>query len=254
MEKIVWGFNNMSKTVLISGGARGIGKSISEIFAKNKYNVVINYFSSEIAARKLENRLMNQGFSALAVFADVTKRADMERMIDTVQGAFGSIDVLINNAGISQNKLFTDTTEEEWDSMLNVHLKGMYNCSQMVVPEMVRKKEGKIINISSIWGMVGASCEVSYSTAKAGMIGFTKALAKELGPSNIQVNCVAPGVIDTDMMESFTEEEKSMLIEKTPLMRLGKADEIANLVFYLAQPEANFITGQVISSNGGLVI
>ncbi|PKM76565.1 MAG: 3-oxoacyl-ACP reductase [Firmicutes bacterium HGW-Firmicutes-15] len=244
----------MNRTVLITGGAKGIGKAISEVFAQNHYNVVINYFSSEKAAQKLEKDLLERGFSALAICADVTKRGEIEKLIDTVHWAFGSIDVLVNNAGISQNKLFTDTTEEEWDSMINVHLKGMYNCSQMVVPEMVRKKQGKIINISSIWGMVGASCEVSYSTAKAGMIGFTKALAKELGPSNIQVNCVAPGVIETEMMDSFTEEEKGMMIEQTPLMRFGKAEEIANLVFYLAQPGADFITGQVISSNGGLVI
>lgn len=244
----------MNRTILISGGAKGIGKAIAEIFARSKYNVVINYFSSEKAARKLEENLKEQGFSVLAICADVTKRVEIEKLIDTVHKVFGPIDVLVNNAGISQNKLFTDTTEEEWDSMINVHLKGMYNCSQMVVPEMVRKKNGKIINISSIWGIVGASCEVSYSTAKAGMIGFTKALAKELGPSNIQVNCVAPGVIETDMMDSFTDEEKGMLIEQTPLMRFGKAEEIANLVFFLAQHEADFITGQVISSNGGFVI
>jgi 3-oxoacyl-[acyl-carrier protein] reductase len=244
----------MNRTVLITGGARGIGKAISEIFAKYEYNVVINYFNSEEAAKKLEKDLINQGFSALAICADVTKRVQIEKLIDTVHGVFGSIDVLVNNAGVSQNKLFTDTTEEEWDSMIDVHLKGLFNCSKMVVPGMVTKKKGKIINISSIWGMVGASCEVSYSTAKAGMIGFTKALAKELGPSNIQVNCVAPGIIETDMMNAFNEEEKSILIEKTPLMRFGKAEEIANLVFYLAQHEADFITGQVISANGGLVV
>jgi 3-oxoacyl-[acyl-carrier protein] reductase len=244
----------MTRTVLITGAAKGIGRAISEAFAQNKYNVVINYFSSEEAAKELEKSLIKQGFSALAVGADVSQRVQVEKMMDAVNRAFGSIDVLVNNAGISQNKLFTDTTEEEWDSMINVNLKGMFNCSQIVVPEMVMKKQGKIINISSIWGMVGASCEVSYSTAKAGMIGFTKALAKELGPSNIQVNCVAPGVIETDMMDSFTAEEKSILIDQTPLMRFGKAEEIANLVFFLAQPEADFITGQVISSNGGLVI
>jgi len=244
----------MNRTVLISGGAKGIGKAIAGVFARNNYNVVINYFSSEEAAQELQKSLTEQGFSAAAICADITKRVEVEKLMEIVNGVFGSIDVLVNNAGISQNKLFTDTTEEEWDSMINVHLKGMYNCCQMVVPEMIRKKRGKIINISSIWGMVGASCEVGYSTAKAGMIGFTKALAKELGPSNIQVNCVAPGVIETDMMDSFTEEEKGMLIEQTPLMRFGKAEEIANLVFFLAQPEADFITGQVISSNGGLVI
>jgi 3-oxoacyl-[acyl-carrier protein] reductase len=198
--------------------------------------------------------LKEQGYSALIIGADVTKREQVEKMRDTIHAVYGSIDIFVNNAGISANKLFTDTSETEWDAMMDVHLKGMFNCSQMVVPDMVKNKRGKIINISSIWGMVGASCEVSYSTAKAGMIGFTKALAKELGPSNIQVNCVAPGVIDTDMMSSFSEEEKGMLIEQTPLMRLGKPSEIASLVFYLAQPDADFITGQVISSNGGFVI
>ncbi len=244
----------MQKTVLISGAARGIGRAIAETFASKGYNVVINYFSSEEAAQRLEKSLTGQGFSALAIRSDVTNREQVEKMIHTVGRIFGPIDVLVNNAGISSNKLFTDTTEPEWDRMMDVHLKGMYNCSQLVIPAMVSKKHGKIINISSIWGMVGASCEVSYSTAKAGMIGFTKALAKELGPSNIQVNCVTPGVIDTDMMNSFTAEEKGMLIEQTPLMRLGQAEEIASLVFYLAQPEADFITGQVISANGGLVI
>jgi 3-oxoacyl-[acyl-carrier protein] reductase len=244
----------MNETILISGAAKGIGKAIAEIFARSGYNVVINYFKSEDAARQLAATLKEQGLSAMAIGADVTKREQVEKMVDTVYGVFGSIDILVNNAGISTNKLFTDTTETEWDAMMDVHLKGMFNCSQMVVPDMVKNKRGKIINISSIWGMVGASCEVSYSTAKAGMIGFTKALAKELGPSNIQVNCVAPGVIDTDMMSSFSEEEKGMLIEQTPLMRLGKPSEIASLVFYLAQPDADFITGQVISSNGGFVI
>lgn len=243
----------MSRTVFLSGAAKGIGKAIAEIFARNGYNVVINYFSSAAAAQKLERSLIEQGFCALAIGADITKREQVEKMMETVHDTFGSIDVLVNNAGISANKLFTDITEDEWDSMMDVHLKGMFNCTQMVIPNMVRNKQGKIINISSIWGMVGASCEVSYSTAKAGMIGFTKALAKELGPCNIQVNCVAPGVIETDMMSSFTAEEKNSLIEQTPLMRFGKAEEIASLVFYLAQSEADFITGQVISSNGGFV-
>ena len=244
----------MNRTVLITGGAKGIGKAIAEIFAKNQYNVIINYFSSEEEAKNLEKDLIEQGFSALAFRADITKMAQMEKMIEDVNMIFGPIDVLVNNAGVSQYKLFTDTAEEDWDAMINVHLKGMYNCCKMVVPKMISKKKGKIINISSIWGMVGASCEVSYSTAKAGMIGFTKALAKELGPSNIQVNCVTPGVIETDMLNSLNEEDKILLIEKTPLMRFGKAEEIANLVCYLAMQESDFITGQIISPNGGLVI
>ncbi|MDS1030882.1 SDR family oxidoreductase [Bacillota bacterium LX-D] len=244
----------MNKTVLITGGAKGIGKATAEIFAKHQYNVVINYFNSEEAAKNLESSLREQGYSALAIRADVTKRVQTEEMIENVYLTLGAIDVLVNNAGISQSKLFTDISEEDWDTMINVHLKGMFNCCKMVVPKMINNKEGKIINISSIWGMVGASCEVSYSTAKAGMIGFTKALAKELGPSNIQVNCVAPGAVETDMLSSLNEEDKKLLMEETPLMRLGKAEEIANLVYYLATQDADFITGQVISPNGGLVI
>lgn len=244
----------MKKTVLITGGAKGIGKATVEAFAENQFNVVINYFSSEKAATSIASQLRGRGLSALALRADITQRLEVERMVEEACQAFGSIDVLVNNAGISHYKLFPEITEEEWDRMIDVHLKGMYNCCKLVVPEMIRKKKGKIINISSIWGMVGASCEVSYSTAKAGMIGFTKALAKELGPSNIQVNCVAPGVIETDMLNPLTEVDKSLLRDEIPLMRFGQVKEIANLVLYLAKHESDYITGQVISPNGGLVM
>lgn len=242
------------RTVLITGGAKGIGKATAEVFAENHFNVVINYLSSGEAAKSLVKNLQERGLSALALYADITQKVQVEKMVEEAYQAFGSIDVLVNNAGISHYKLFPEITEEEWDRMINVHLKGMYNCCKLIVPEMIKKKKGKIINISSIWGMVGASCEVSYSTAKAGMIGFTKALAKELGPSNIQVNCVAPGVIETDMLSNLTEADKNLLKDEIPLMRFGQVQEIANLVFYLATQQADYITGQVISPNGGLVI
>lgn len=244
----------MKKTVLITGGSRGIGSALVKVFAKNNYNVIINYLKSEKEALYLQSSLLKEGYSALVYKADIRKRSEVESMIKEGIRRFGSIDVLVNNAGISQQKLFTDITENEWDYMLDVHIKGMFNCSQCVLPNMISNKKGKIINISSIWGMVGASCEVHYSTAKAGIIGFTKALAKEVGPSNIQVNCVAPGIIETEMNSFLDEEEKKWLVEDTPLMRFGKPEEVAENVLYIASDKADFITGQVISINGGFVI
>jgi 3-oxoacyl-[acyl-carrier protein] reductase len=244
----------MKKTVLVTGASRGIGRAIATVFARNNYNVMINYFKSEREALTLEQELKQQGCTVAVYQADVTQRTQVAAMIVESEKIFGSIDVLINNAGISQFKLFTEISDEDWELMLATHLKGMFNCCQEVLPQMIQRKKGKIINIASIWGMVGASCEVHYSTAKAGMIGFTKALAKELGPSGIQVNCIAPGIIDTDMNKGLDETEKSQLLEEIPLQRFGKPEEIAALAFYLASPEADFITGQVLSPNGGFVI
>jgi 3-oxoacyl-[acyl-carrier protein] reductase len=245
---------NMHKTVLITGGARGIGKATAELFAAQDYNVIINYQRSEKSAQELGKSLSRQGYAVMIRQADITQRIQVEGMVAEALQRFGSIDVLVNNAGIAQQKLFTDISEEDWDRMLNVHVKGIFNCCQCVVPLMINNKEGKIINISSIWGMTGASCEVHYSTAKAAVIGFTKALARELGPSNIQVNCVAPGIIGTDMNADLDEETKNRLQQDTPLLRFGTPLEIASAVLYLASPPADFITGQVISPNGGLVM
>ncbi len=244
----------MNKTVLITGASRGIGRATAELFARNNYNVIINYLKSEKEAFEVESLLTVQGYSALAYQADVTKVDQVAKMIRNCTTHFGAIDVLINNAGISQYKLFTDLREAEWDAMMDVHLKGMYHCCQGVLGDMLHNHKGKIINISSIWGMVGASCEVHYSTAKAGMIGFTKALAKELGPSGIQVNCIAPGIIETDMLCSLDEGERDQLKQETPLLKFGKPEDIAHLALYLSAAESDFITGQVISPNGGFVI
>lgn len=244
----------MKKTVLITGASRGIGRATARVFARNNYNVIINYLNSEEEAYILAQELKQQGCTVAVYRADVRERAQVAAMIAESEKMFGSIDVLLNNAGICQWQLFTEISDEDWELMLATHLKGMFNCCQEVLPQMLQRKKGKIINMASIWGMVGASCEVHYSTAKAGMIGFTKALAKELGPSGIQVNCLAPGIIDTEMNKGLAEAEKNQLIEETPLRRIGKPEEIAALALYLASSEADFITGQVLSPNGGFVI
>ncbi|MCC0783170.1 SDR family oxidoreductase [Clostridioides sp. ES-S-0108-01] len=243
-----------NKTVLITGGSRGIGKAMSKAFAKEGYNVLINFNKSESEAKELFTILNEKNFSVKLFKADVSNREDVENMIDYCVKEFGGLDVLVNNAGISQDKLFTDITDEDWDNMMNINLKGSFYCSQVALKYMISEKKGNIINISSIWGISGASCEVHYSITKAGMIGMTKALAKEVGPSNIRVNSIAPGVINTDMLSGYNEEDINFLVEETPLMRLGTSEDIANCAIFLASDKSNFITGQVISPNGGFVI
>lgn len=240
--------------MLITGASRGIGNATAKIFAENKYNVIINYLNSDFQAKELEQEIKDMGVEAIAYKADVTKLNKVKDMIDDCMLKFGSIDAVVNNAGVSQQKLFTEISETEWDNMFAVHVKGAYNVCKCILPYMIGKKQGKIINVSSIWGITGASCEVHYSAAKAALIGFTKALAKEVGPSNIQVNCVAPGVVDTDMNAELNEEDLKALMEQTPLMRIGKPEEIAYAIYYLASSQADFITGQVLSPNGGFVI
>jgi 3-oxoacyl-[acyl-carrier protein] reductase len=244
----------MRKTVLVTGASRGIGRAVATKFARSGYDVVINYNKSGREALELETILRGEGCSVEAFQADIASNGSVREMMEFAVGRFGSVDILINNAGIAWSGLLTDTCENEWDRMMDVTLKGAYNCSFYAIPFMVSEKWGKIVNISSIWGMTGASCEVSYSTAKAGIIGFTKALAKELGPSNINVNCVAPGVIDTDMNGGLSEDDMRLLVDETPLMRIGRPEDVADTVFFLCSEEAGFITGQVISPNGGLVV
>lgn len=237
------------KTVLITGASRGIGAATAKRFAEGGYNVIINYNKSEAEAKSLANRI-----NACALKADIGNPAEVERMMQRIENDFGGADVIINNAGISKFGLFTDMTEEEWQEIINVNLSGAYRVTRHGVKPMIAKKQGCIINISSMWGQVGSSCESAYSASKAGLIGLTKSLAKELGPSNIRVNCIAPGVIDTDMNSSLTAETLAELREDTPLMRLGKPEDIADLAFFLASDGAAFITGQIIGSNGGFVI
>ncbi len=242
------------KTVLITGASRGIGASAARLFAANGYAVAVNYCSSREAADRLVAEIKSQGGEAFAVKADISKADDVKQMMEAVYGRFGHLDVLIHNAGIAQQNLLTDTEEQEWHRMMGVHLDGAYHCCRAVIPAMVRQGYGCILTVSSMWGVTGASCEVPYSAAKAGLIGFSKALAKELGPSNIRVNCVAPGVIQTDMCASFDEDTCRDLAEDTPLGRLGKPEEVAEALLFLASDKASYITGQVLGINGGFII
>lgn len=245
----------MEKIALITGASRGIGRETALLLWRQGCRVAVNYCRSAEAARALTGELCRlRPGSALAVAADVSSRDQVSAMMARVRETLGDPDILVNNAGIAQQKLFTDVTEEDWDRIFAVNVKGMFHCAQAVLPAMIRKKRGKIVNLSSMWGQVGASCEVAYSAAKGAVIAFTKALAQEVGPSGIQVNCVAPGVIDTDMMASFTAEDKAALAEETPVGRLGTAEEVAKLLLYLAGEDAGYITGQVFGVNGGLVI
>lgn len=244
----------MKKTVLITGGSRGIGSAAAELFAAHGYNVIINYLNSEAAAAALAAKLAAAGYDVMTYKADVSNREQVDAMVAASLEKFGTIDILINNAGIAQQKLFTDITAEDWDAMLDVNVRGIFNCCQALVPLMIKRHQGKIINLASIWGITGASCEVHYSTAKAAVIGFTKALARELGPCNIQVNCVAPGIIETDMNADLDESTRERLQEATPLMRFGTPLEVAHALLYLASDQADFLTGQVLSPNGGFVI
>lgn len=244
----------MKKTALITGASHGIGRSIAEKLALSGYNVLINYHQSTQAATELYENLKNQNCNVDLFKADVSNKAEVDAMMAYCVKTFGFIDCLINNAAIAESKLFTDITETDWDHMMNVNLKGVFNCSQSALAYMLPEKKGAIVNISSVWGITGASMEVHYSTSKAAVIGLTKALAKELGPSGITVNCVAPGVIMTRMLDEYTEEDLYWLKDQTPLGRIGSPDDVAGLVKFLISDEASFITGQVLSPNGGFVI
>ena len=238
------------KTVLVTGGSRGIGKAIVEKFAKEGFNVILNYNKSFEPAKQLEDTYKNVRIYR----ADVSNRKEVQNMIDFAFETFGGIDILINNAGIGCTGLLQDLSFEEWQSVFNVNVNGMFNCTQLALPNMLSKHAGKIINISSIWGITGASFEIAYSASKAAIIGFTKALAKEVGPSGINVNSVAPGIIMTDMVSEYTIEEFDEIRNQIPLGEIGTTDDVANVVYFLASDEAKYITGQVISPNGGWII
>lgn len=236
------------KNVLITGASRGIGAECVRKFSDKGYRVFLNYNKSDSEAQELSKKT-----GAVIVKGDISKSADVEKIKNIING-YGKLSVLINNAGIAEQKLFSDITENDWDRMFDVNIKSMFLVTKTFLPDMIYEKKGKIINVSSIWGISGASCEVHYSASKAAVIGFTKALAKEVGPSGINVNCVAPGVIDTEMNSHLDSETKFALCEETPLCRMGTAEEIADLIYFLASEKADFITGQIISPNGGIVI
>ena len=240
------------KTIIVTGGSRGIGASIVKELANKDYNIVLNYNNSEKQAKQIQKELLEKNIKIEIFKADVSKREDVKDLVKFALEKFKTIDVLINNAGIDQVKMFMDITDEDWNKMIQTNLNSVFYCTQEVLPTMIHNKEGNIINISSIWGITGASCEVHYSVAKAGIDGMTKALAKELGPSNIRVNSIAPGAILTDMNSGYTNEEIKDMESQIPLGRLGNSIEIAKCVNWLI--EDNYTTGQIISPNGGWVI
>lgn len=243
------------KTAVVTGASRGIGAACAVALAKSGYNVILGYKVNKERAESLQEVLISgYGIAAIAVQADVSVSSEAQALIDTAYRNFGRVDVLVNNAGIAGYKLFTDITDEDWDEMIGTNLTGVFNCSRAAVKYMVNQKSGSIVNISSMWGQVGASCEVHYSAAKAGVIGLTQALAKELAPSGIRVNCVCPGVIKTDMLNDIDDDTIASLMEETPLGRLGTPKDIADSVAFLCSDRAEFITGQILGVNGGFII
>lgn len=237
------------KTVLITGGSRGIGRAMVQLFSEKGYSVAFTYKSSETEAKSLA-----EATGAICIKADSAIESDVLSAVKLAEESLGHIDCLINNAGVSSFSLFTDLTLEDWNRCLSVNLTGAFLYSKAVIPSMVSRKQGRIINITSMWGLVGSSCEVHYSTAKAGLIGMTKALAKELGPSGITVNAIAPGVIETEMNKCLSEDDKAALCDETPLMRMGRPCEIAEAALFLASEGASFITGEVMNVSGGFIM
>jgi len=240
------------KNIIVTGGSRGIGKCLVENLAREGYNVILNYNKPEKQAKKIQNDLKAEGIVIEIFKADVSKKEEVKKLVEFAIEKMQTIDVLINNAGIARLQMFQDVTEDDWNEMINTNLKSAFYMSQEVVPNMIHKKSGCIINISSIWGLVGASCETVYSISKAGMDALTKSLAKELGPSNIRVNSIAPGVIDTEMNSHIDRTIKKEIENETPLGKIGKPIDIYRCVKWLIEDE--FTTGQVISVNGGYVI
>ena len=242
----------MDKVVVVTGGSKGIGAEIVKTLANEGYNIVLNYNKSEESAKKIQEELLNKEIKIEIFKADVSKRKEAKKLIKFTLEKFNTIDILINNAGIAQEKIFTYITDEDWNYILQNNLNSAFYCTQEAVAKMIHNKKGCIINISSIWGITGASCEVAYSTTKAAINGFTKALAKELGPSNIRVNAIAPGIIDTQMNSNLTAEELENIKNEIPLEKIGKPKDIAKCVKWLIEDE--YTTGQIISINGGWYI
>jgi 3-oxoacyl-[acyl-carrier protein] reductase len=237
--------------VLVTGAGRGIGAAIARRFAAAGMNVAVHYFAAREAAEETARRCAETAGRVLTVQADIRSRDEVLRLKEQLE-RYGMLpDILVNNAGVAQYGLLTDLTEDEWDRVIDINLKGTFLCTQAFVPPMVRRKYGRIINVSSVWGLVGASCEAAYSAAKGGVIAFTKAMAKELAPSGITVNAVAPGVVETGMIAHLDDEERLALQREIPVGRFARPEEIASAVYFLALPESGYITGQVLSPNGG---
>ena len=241
----------MNRVALITGSSRGIGRATAERLAREGYSVCINYIEREDKAGELAEKLKAEGFQAMSFQADVSSKEQVNAMVSAVKETFGPVSLLVNNAGVAGQALFQDVSDEMWERYFSVNLNGARNTIKAVLPDMIHQKSGVIINVSSIWGLHGASCEVTYSCTKHALIGLTRSLAMELAPSNIRVNCVAPGVIDTDMVQVLGQDTLTELAQQTPLGRLGTPEDIANAIYFMASDEASFITGQVLVSDGG---
>jgi len=244
----------MRKCALVTGASRGIGRAAAAVLAREGWAVCVNYLERRDAAEDLVSSLRAQGRTALAVQADVADRKAVEGMVQTASESLGPVELLVNSAGISHQGLFQNVDDALWERLLAVNLTGPRNAIQAVLPHMLSEKRGCIVNISSIWGLRGGSCETAYACTKAAVVGLTRSLALELAPSGIRVNCVAPGCIETDMVRALGEETKAMLVEETPLGRLGRPEEIAEAVAFLASNRAAFITGQVLTADGGFIV
>lgn len=242
----------MVQTAIVTGASRGIGRACA-LKLSEKFNVIINYNNNKSCAEDIRDEILKNGGVCEIVKADVSNPKECEMLAQKAKDLYGSADVLVNNAGISEQKVFSDISFDDWNKMININLTGVYNMIKAVLPFMINKKRGKIVNISSVWGLCGASCEVHYSAAKAGIIGLTKALAKEVGPSNINVNAVAPGAIHTDMC-AFDEETEKLVASDIALARFGEPYEVAEAVNFLCSRESDYITGEVINVSGGYVI
>ena len=245
----------MKRSVLITGGSRGIGAATARVFARAGWNVAIQYHSREDLALALKEELEGLGADCAVLRADVADPVQAADCVERAEEMLGGLDCLVCNAGVAlPQQLITDTTPEQWRSLMGVDLDGVFHVVRAAVPHFVSRRRGSIVTVSSMWGVTGGSCEVPYSAAKAGVIGLTKSLAKELGLSNIRVNCVAPGVIDTDMNAHLSREDLDALGEETPLGRIGTPEEVGRAILFLAGEDASFITGQVLNVDGGMVI
>ena len=242
----------MNKIVLVTGGSKGIGADIVKTLAQNNYQVILNYNKSEEQAKQIQSHLKEKNINIDIFKADVSNHIEVTKLINFCINKYHKIDVLINNAGISQSKIFTDITDNDWNNMMQTNLTSAFYTIKDTLPSMIHNKSGCIINISSVWGLVGASCEVHYSVAKAGLDAMTKSLAKELGPSNIRINSIAPGIIDTDMNSNLSKEDLQLIKNEIPLGQIGKPDSISNCVLWLI--EDSYTTGQILSINGGWII
>lgn len=242
------------KNALVTGASRGIGRAIAVELAKNGANIAISYVNNKDKAEEVVNEIKRYGVKAIAVKADVSKEEEVLNMVKIVKESIGSIDILVNNAGINRDNLLMRMSTEDWDKVIDTNLKGTYLCSKALIRDMIKKKSGKIINIASVAGVAGNFGQTNYSASKAGVIGFTKSLAKEVASRGINVNAIAPGLIETDMTLALKEDIRDSLVKNIPMGRLGTVQDIANIVIFLASEKSNYITGQVINVDGGMIM